>query len=47
MAAIRVEQLEKTERGLRLTLHQTKGLTTDAVIVPLPYGHTELCQSVR
>ena len=38
LAAIRVEQLEKTERGLRLTLHQTKGLQTDAVIV-LP----ELC----
>ena len=31
-----VEQLEKTERGLRLTLHQTKGSQTDAVIVPLP-----------
>ncbi len=43
LAAIRVEQLEKTERGLRLTLHQTKGSQTDAVIVPLPYGHTELC----
>ena len=43
LAAIRVEQLEKTERGLRLTLHQTKGSQTEAVIVPLPYGHTELC----
>ncbi len=41
--AIRVEQLGQTERGLRLTLHQTKGSQTDAVIVPLPYGHTELC----
>ena len=30
-------------RGLRLTLHQTKGLQTPAVIVPLPYGRTELC----
>jgi hypothetical protein len=43
LAAIRVEQLEKTERGLRLTLHQTKWLQTDAVIVLLPYRHTELC----
>ena len=43
LAAIRVEQLEKTERGLRLTLFQTKGSQTDAVIVPLPYGQTELC----
>ena len=43
LAAIRVEQLEKTERGLRLTLPQTKGSQADAVIVPLPYGHTELC----
>ncbi len=43
LAAIRVEQLEKTERGLRLTLYQTKGSQTDAVIVPLPYGQTELC----
>lgn len=43
LAAIRVEQLEQTERGLRLTLPQTKGSQTDAVIVPLPYGHTALC----
>lgn len=43
LAAIRVEHLEKTERGLRLTLPQTKGAQTDAVIVPLPYGHTGLC----
>ena len=43
LAAIRVEHLEKTERGLRLTLPHTKGSQTDAVIVPLPYGHTELC----
>jgi hypothetical protein len=42
-AAIRVEQLEQTERGLRLTLPQTKGAQTEAVTVPLPYGQTELC----
>jgi integrase len=43
LAAIRVEHLEKTERGLRLTLPQTKGSQAEAVTVPLPYGHTELC----
>jgi hypothetical protein len=43
LAPIRVEHLEKTKRGLRLTLLQTKGSQTDAVIVPLPYGQTELC----
>ncbi len=43
LAAVRAEHLEKTEHGLRLTLPQTKGSQTDAVIVPLPYGQTELC----
>jgi len=43
LAAIRVEQLEETARGLRLTLPQTKGSQTEAVTVPLPYGQTELC----
>ncbi len=43
LAAIRVEQLEQTERGLRLTLPQSKGAQTEAVTVPLPYGQTELC----
>jgi integrase len=43
LAPIRVEHLEKTERGLRLTLPQTKGSQADAVTVPLPYGQTELC----
>jgi len=43
LAAIRVDQLEQTERGLRLTLPQTKGSQTEAVAVPLPYGRTELC----
>ena len=43
LAAIRVEHLEKTDRGIRLTLPHTKGAQTDAVIVPLPYGDTELC----
>jgi hypothetical protein len=37
-AAIRVEQLERTERSLRLTLPQTKGSQTDAVAVRCPMG---------
>ena len=43
LAAIRFEHLERTDRGIRLTLPQTKGEQTDAVTVPLPYGDTELC----
>lgn len=43
LAAIRVDRLEKTDRGLRLTIPQTKGSQTAAVTVPLPYGRTELC----
>jgi site-specific recombinase XerC len=43
LASIRVERLEKTDRGLRLTIPQTKGSQTDSVVVPLPYGQTELC----
>jgi site-specific recombinase XerD len=43
LVAIRVERLEQTERGLRLTIPQSKGSQSAAVIVPLPYGETELC----
>jgi integrase len=43
LAAIRFEHLEKTDRGIRLTLPQTKGEQTDAVTVALPYGDSELC----
>ena len=43
LAAIRFEHLEKTDRGIRLTLPHTKGEQTAAVTVPLPYGDTELC----
>jgi integrase len=43
LASIRVDRLEKTDRGLRLTIPQTKGSQTDSVVVPLPYGQTELC----
>ena len=34
LAAIRFDHLEKTDRGIRLTLPQTKGEQTDAVTVP-------------
>lgn len=43
LAAIRVEHLEPTERGIKLTLPRTKGEQTGSVTVPLPYGDTELC----
>ncbi|MDD2878649.1 MAG: site-specific integrase [Acidiphilium sp.] len=43
LAAIRIEHLEATTRGIRLTLPQTKGEQTQAVTVPLPYGDTGLC----
>jgi integrase len=43
LAAIRVEHLDQTERGLRLTIAQTKGSQAAAVTIPLPYGETELC----
>ena len=43
LAAIRVEHLEKTDRGIRLTLPHSKGAQETAVTVPLPYGDTELC----
>jgi site-specific recombinase XerC len=43
LAAIRVDRLEKTDRGLRLTIPQTKGSQTEAIVVPLPYGQTALC----
>jgi hypothetical protein len=43
LAVIRLEHLEKTDRGIRLTLPHSKGEQTDAVTVPLPYGDTELC----
>jgi len=43
LAAIQCQHLERTERGIRLTLPLTKGEQVDAVTVPLPYGDTELC----
>jgi len=44
LAAIRVEHLEARQRGLRLTLPQTKGERAGkAVAVAIPYGTTALC----
>jgi integrase len=44
LAAIRVEHLEPSERGLRLTLPCSKGdRTGSGVSVAIPYGSTELC----
>jgi site-specific recombinase XerD len=43
LAAIQMHQLEPSEKGIRLSLPQTKGSQTAAVIVPLPYGKTGLC----
>ncbi|MGG5889781.1 site-specific integrase [Falsiroseomonas sp. HC035] len=43
IAAIRVERLAPTERGLVLELPQSKGSQAAAVRIPLPYGSTELC----
>jgi integrase len=44
LAAIRVEHLEASERGLRLTLPRSKGdRTSSGVTVAIPYGTTELC----
>ena len=43
LAGIRVEDLEQTQRGMQLTIGQTKGSQTEPVIIPLPYGDTALC----
>ncbi len=43
IAGIRVEDLEHTQSGLQLTIGQTKGSQTAAVIIPLPCGDTALC----
>ena len=44
LAAVRVEHLEARQRGLRLTLPQTKGERAGkAVAVAIPYGTTALC----
>ncbi len=43
LASIRVEHLERSEKGIRLLIPQSKGAPHEAVFVPLPYGQTGLC----
>ena len=43
LAAIRFERLEKTDRGLRLTMPQTKGRRRTPSSSPCPTAETELC----
>ena len=43
LAAILLGDLERTDQGYELTLKRSKGSQTEAVLVPLPYGKTELC----
>ena len=43
LAAIRLADLVRTDHGYELTLARSKGAQAAAVLVPLPYGKTELC----
>jgi integrase len=43
LAAIQCADLLRSDRGYELTLPRSKGAQTAAVLVPLPYGRTELC----
>jgi len=43
LAQIHLEDLHRTDRGYELTIKRSKGAQTEAVLVPLPYGRTELC----
>lgn len=43
LAAITLADLQRTDQGYELTLKRSKGAQTEAVLVPLPYGRTELC----
>ena len=43
LAGIFFDDLRRTDQGYELTLRRSKGSQTDAVLVPLPYGRTELC----
>jgi len=43
LAGILLGDLARTDQGYELTLKRTKGSQTEAVLVPLPYGKTELC----
>lgn len=43
LTGIAMSDLELTDRGYQLTLPRSKGAQTSAVMVPIPYGRTELC----
>lgn len=43
LAAIRLADLQRTDRGYELTLPRSKGSQAKPVLVPLPYGKTALC----
>jgi hypothetical protein len=43
LAAIALADLLRTDQNFELTLPRSKGAQTAAVVVPLPYGRTELC----
>ncbi len=43
LAGIDLGDLVRTDQGYQLTLKRSKGSQTSAVLVPLPYGKTELC----
>jgi integrase len=43
LAGILLADLERTDQGYELTLKRSKGAQTESVLVPLPYGRTELC----
>jgi len=43
LAAIQLADLARTDQGFELSLPRSKGAQTKAVMVPLPYGHTDLC----
>ena len=43
LAGIVLGDLLRTDQGYELTLKRSKGAQTHAVLVPLPYGQTELC----
>ena len=43
LAGILFHDLRRTDQGYELTLRRSKGSQIDAVLVPLPYGRTELC----
>ncbi len=43
LAAIMLSDLHRADQGFELTLPRSKGSQTSAVLVPLPYGRTDLC----